>query len=71
MKRYDYIYLGLHIVLFLATLLFFWLIGYYLSNYINENAEDIERWWTAINNFIGEKYNEFVDEYAPENKSDF
>ena len=67
MKRYDYLYLGLHMVLFLSILLFLWWIGYYLSNYINENAEDIERWWTAINNFIGEKYNNFVDEYAPKN----
>lgn len=65
MKRYDYLYLGLHVILLLAILSFVWWLAYYLSNYIDENAEDIERWWTAMHNFVWEKYNEFVDKYAP------
>lgn len=65
MKRYDYIYLGLHIILLSAIISFVLLLAHYLANYLDENTEDIERWWTAMHNFVGEKYNEFVDKYAP------
>lgn len=38
---------------------------YVIHNVISDNKENIERWGTAIVNFLWEKYTDFVDEYAP------
>lgn len=36
-------------------------IGLLLS--IHNNEDEIERWWTAVRNYVSEKYNNFVEEY--------
>ena len=38
---------------------------YVIHNFLSDNEENIERWGTAIVNFLWEKYTDFVDEYAP------
>lgn len=62
MKRYDYIELALFIIIPTAlSCLFAWL----LFEFTDNNKDEIDRWIEATSNFVGEKYNEFVDKYAP------
>lgn len=44
-----------------VALITIWFIG--LLSTIHNNEDEIERWWTAVRNYVSEKYNNFVEEY--------
>ncbi len=44
-----------------VALMTIWFVG--LLSTIHNNEDEIERWWTAVRNYVSEKYNNFVEEY--------
>lgn len=51
-------------MIWLYILAYLWLL-IVIYNFLSDNEENIERWGTAIVNFLWEKYTNFIDEYAP------
>jgi uncharacterized membrane protein YukC len=64
MYRYDRFFIILYIIWTLAFIII-WMM--WISQFLSDNEENIERWANATMNFLWEKYSNFVNEYAPEN----